>query len=164
MRLLNFLALLMFVFLACNGGGRPAGNDEFTYTITGTSILKSATIHVLDSDKKEIKSGATDEDGVFKIEDVKSATGIVVEACGGSFYSASTGDNVAFSGCLETAIDKTEKDVLIVVDFLSKRSEYIRCGVLLLLVSLIVLLQRFGCLLNPWNRRARVIFCSRLLH
>lgn len=113
------VSFLLLLFTACEDNGRPNTGDEFSFKITGHSILKNAEVSILDGDGKEIKTGATDENGEFIIEKVESATSLLVKVCKGTFLNASLESEVDFSGCLENSITATDGDVSLSVNILS---------------------------------------------
>ena len=118
----HFFTFILFIFLvgltACDDSGRPK-TEEFSFKITGHSILKNAEVSILDGDGKEIKTGTTDENGEFIIEDVESATSLLVKVCKGSFLNASLESDVDFSGCLENSIAVSDGDISLSVNFLT---------------------------------------------
>lgn len=115
-----FLFILVFIVaVSCDDGKRPDNSGDFSFKITGYSILKNAEVTVFKNDGKEIKTAVTDEMGLFEIDDVQSATGLVIKVCKGAFYSVAVSQDVNFSGCLVNRIETAESDTVLFVDFVT---------------------------------------------
>lgn len=112
-----FFIVLLSLIVSCDGKRPENGILEFTLSVK--SVQKNATVEVF-SGETAILSGKTDDAGEIRFESVRNIGGLKLKVCGGTVDLVSSGETVAWNGCMEKSLRiAEEKEVLAVIDFLS---------------------------------------------